>query len=553
MKPITPRSLRLKIALLLCLILPFNILGLISSKMSYDNALNRVEDMISYTMRSYADILSERLSDADGTLQELVENDTYFITAARQDFSWQYDFSVYQVYLTLENHITSSNSADLFFIYMNQADDLIQVPYPSAVSYSRGQLGLDSELIMNQIRDYSQNIGQWVLIGANNQRALIKTSYDPIFDVYYGSCIELQSTIHDLKSAIDFDTIDFFFSESPQNGTSERIVWNISILDDLYLNALISRNEMGHSISPLQYIIFALFALFLLLVPVLFLLIQHYVITPLNALNLAHDQLAEGNEDYRIDAQPSSAEFGNAFHSFNHMASTLQELKQNIVNQEIANKQLQIDYLQLQIRPHFLLNTFNVLFTLIQKNEKDHAQKLILYLSDYFRYIFRSGHQLQPISNELKLIRGYLDITSIYYPDAFTVSFQIDPMIELMQVPPLLLHSFIENIIQHALVPGKVVNIIFSGEWTDEYVIFYISDDGSGMSQESIERINTFTSGSVSDGHNVGLKNSIGRLKHYFGKNADVTVESEIGEGTTFTIKIPYRLEDSIHESAIGQ
>lgn len=536
------RSLRLKITLLLCLILPFNALGLISSKLSYDSALNRVQDVITYTMNTSADRLRQRIADAEATLYDTVENDSSFITAARQDGSWLYEFSLYQVNASLEQHISSGNTADQFFFYMNKIDDLIQIPY----TYD----SLPADAVVDLIGDYSENIGKWILIEHQGKHLLLKTNYDPIFDVFSGYCIDLQRIVVDLQSAIEFESMTFAFSGQPLTAGDDQILWNTPIMDGLYLNASVSRSEMGHSINPLQYIIFALFFLSLLLVPVLLSLMQRYMIRPLKDLNRAHDQLAEGNEDYRITTVPSSSEFDSAFRSFNHMAATLQALRRDVVNKELANKQLQIDYLQLQIRPHFLLNTFNVLFTLIQNNEREQAQLLILYLSDYFRYIFRSGHELQPFSKELKLIQGYLDVAKIYYPNAFTISYQIDPLLEQMQVPPLMLHSFVENIIQHALLPGKTVHIVLSGEWTDECVTFRISDDGSGMTPETVERISHL--GDLSDGRNVGLKNSVGRLRHYFGEGAGISVDSREGEGTTFTIQIPYRLEEAEDEFTAG-
>lgn len=536
------RSLRLKITLLLCLILPFNVLGLISSKLSYDSALNRVQDVITYTMNASADRLRQRITDAEATLYDTVENDSNFITAARQDGSWLYEFSLYQVNASLEQHISSGNTADQFFFFMNKIDDLIQIPYTFD--------SLPPDAVMDLIGNYSETIGRWILIEHQGKHLLLKTNYDPIFDVFSGCCIDLQRIVAELQSAIEFESMTFVFSDQPLTAGDDQILWNTPIMDGLYLNASVSRSEMGNSINPLQYIIFALFFLSLLLVPVLFLLMQRYMIRPLKDLNLAHGQLAEGNEDYRITTVPSSSEFDSAFRSFNHMAATLQALRRDVVNKELANKQLQIDYLQLQIRPHFLLNTFNVLFTLIQNNEKEQAQLLILYLSDYFRYIFRSGHELQPFSKELKLIQGYLDVAKIYYPNAFTVSYQIDPLLKQMQVPPLMLHSFVENIIQHALVPGRIVHIVLSGEWTDDSVTFRISDDGIGMTPETIERINHWRD--PSDGQNVGLKNSIGRLQHYFGENAGLCVDSLENQGTTFTIHIPYRMEEAEDEFAAG-
>ena len=169
---------------------------------------------------------------------------------------------------------------------------------------------------------------------------------------------------------------------------------------------------------------------------------------------------------------------------------------------------------------------------------------MVLFLYDYFRYLFRSGSELQLFSKERKLIEDYMNITRISYPVSFEVSYQLDPQLDLIRVPPLLLHSFMENIIAHALLPDRCVHIVFSGEYDDGLATFYISDDGKGMEPEAISAINHITDVPIDDGKNVGIKNSIYRLKYYFGDAASVVCESEMNIGTTFTITIPYNLEE---------
>lgn len=543
-----PRSISVIIALLLALIVPFNILGLLSSKISNQNAHDRVEDMITYSMQSYVGILNDRLENVSDTLYDLSKNNSDFLTIAKQNDTWRYTFSKYQVYTDMRNQIAVSNSADQFFLYLSKIDDFLLIPYLSlAASPYSNNLSEDDLLLL--VKNCGRNLGKWVLIDSGASPILVKTCYLPSSEVYYGACIDLEPILDDLSEAIAFETIEFTFSAEERRSAGEYIAWNVQAQEGLYLNAAISQKEMGQSISPLQQIITGLFCACLLLVPVLYLLIKRYVVQPLAELNHAHDALAAGNEGYRITANASSLEFENAFQSFNSMATTLQVLRHDIVDKELANKQLQIDYLQLQIRPHFLLNTFNVLFTLIQKNHRQSAQDLVLYLSDYFRYIFRSGHEMQPFENEYKLIRGYLEVSKICYPDLFTVSYQLDPMVFLLEVPPLLLHSFFENIIQHALVPGREVHIVFSGEYCDDVVTFLISDDGNGMRAEAMDIVNEPDEAKIPEGKSVGLLNAIKRLRHCYGEKAGVFVESAVGQGTTFTITIPCHLEDNENES----
>ena len=354
----------------------------------------------------------------------------------------------------------------------------------------------------------------------------------------------MTSFLQDLGRIPEYKTMDYDFNKAPVTAAIPELVFNSKVTDHVFLSAHVNSKEINQNINMIQYVLPLLFFIYLSLIPLLVYLLKKHVEKPLIVLNEANKELQKGNEDYQIQTSADSSEFDYAYKNFNTMASSIKELHTEVITKELSNKQLQIDYLQLQIRPHFLLNSFNVLYTLIQRGEKGSAQKMVLFLSDYFRYLFRSGQEFQLFSKERKLIEDYLNIAKIYYPHSFEVSYQIDPILDLMRIPPLLLHSFIENIIAHALLPDRKIHIVFSGEYDNKIVTFYISDDGKGMEQDALESINHIADRPIDDGKNVGIKNSIRRLKYYYGEDASVECSSELGIGTTFTITIPYNLEE---------
>lgn len=286
--------------------------------------------------------------------------------------------------------------------------------------------------------------------------------------------------------------------------------------------------------------------LYAFLFPVLYILFRKHVAFPLKILNKAHGELQLGNESYRILTKPDSHDFEVAYASFNNMADTLQHLRLENINQELAAKQLQLSNLQLQIRPHFLLNTLNLLYTLIQTHKEVPAQEMILYLSNYFRYMFRSGNNLSMFDREMALIEEYLHISSFQFPGAFEISYQIDPNVSMVRVPALLLHNFVENIISHSLISGKTIHIVFYAEYEDQTVTIQISDDGRGMNEEDVAMINSGDFSSIAAGQHVGIQNSVKRLKYYYGEKATLEVESQLNVGSTFTISFPYNLEEEM-------
>lgn len=531
----THTSLMRKISLLLfVLILPFNTIGIVVSVFSYHNSIRNVESAISYTLDSNAELLHTEIYNTNIMFYNLLHTNVHFMNLYSTNDDNQYQIIRYQLFNDINDQIRVANIADSFFIYNKNRDDYLQVP-----GYTASTVG--TRPYMDYIDHFDQYNSQWFL--SEDATKLIRILYISSLNIYYGAAIELDDFLQQLESIEGFDSITYAFDSAPASSQKQDIVFSQEVTDHIYLSATVSKKELNNTVN-VQFIIILFFVMCLALIPVLIILLRHYVNNPLQQLNHAHRQLEQGHEDYRITAQSTSLEFSSAYQSFNAMAGSIQDLHAKILEKELSNKQLQIDFLQLQIRPHFLLNSFNVLYTLIQNGKKEPSQEMILFLSDYFRYLFRSGRELQLFSKERKLIEDYIDISKISYPHSFVISWQIDPLIDCMRVPPLLLHSFVENIIAHALLPTRQIHIVFSGEYNDGFVTFYISDDGKGMDTDDVWQINHIDINTPNTGKHVGIKNSIARLKYYYGDQAQVECDSQLDFGTTFIITIPYNLEE---------
>ena len=529
-------SLMSKITLiLLILILPFNVIGVMTAVLSYRSILRNTESAISHTLENDALLLRSSLSNTNSLLYNLSNNNLTLRNMQAESDASSYSILRYQFFNYLDEQRKTSTAADTFFLYLADKDDYIKVP-----GFRGDTVG--TRPYFSFIENYSYDTARWFL--SEDGKELIRIIYARNLNTYIGAVYDLSAFLSKMETVSGFESISYCFSQEQLFSDSHFLDFVAKVQDHLFLCASVSRKELGGSISFLPYALILFFILYFALIPVLYLVLKKHVNEPLRTLNNAHAQLEEGNEDYRISFPANTREFSDAYQSFNQMASSIQQLQKEVLEKELISKQLQIDYLQLQIRPHFLLNAFNVLYTLIQREQKEPSQQMILFLSDYFRYLFRSGNELQLFAKERRLIEDYMEITRIYYPVSFEVSYQIDPVLDLMRVPPLLLHSFMENIIAHALLPDRIVHIVFSGEYEDGTVTFYISDDGNGMTPEALESVRHVEDRSLEDGKNVGIKNSIKRLKYYYGDEASVECESELHVGTTFIITIPYNLEE---------
>ena len=73
----------------------------------------------------------------------------------------------------------------------------------------------------------------------------------------------------------------------------------------------------------------------------------------------------------------------------------------------------------------------------------------------------------------------------------------------------------------------------------DEWLYFSVSDNGCGMTEERVNEINNMDY--MSSYKSYGLKNTVRRIKLFYGDKYGITVKSRIGEGTEIYVTIPYK------------
>ena len=309
------------------------------------------------------------------------------------------------------------------------------------------------------------------------------------------------------------------------------------------MNGTLNDQEIEGKISRVYIVLQEGAFIALLLIPLLYLVITHLLLSPLRTVNRAQKRLQEGDMDYRITDKANSIEYRYSYESFNNMADRIKTLKIENYEKELSRQEMELKNLRLQIQPHFLLNTFNLIYTLAQRHEDEAIQDIILYLSEYFRYLFRSENGLELFPKEQHLIEGYLNMANVRYPESIEVEYMYDPEIAFVRVPPLLLHNFVENIVKYAVNQGRMTHISIVGQYEDGIVSFMIMDDGPGMTQEKIEELDSSMRRENYDSSHIGFANSLKRLKYFYGEEADIIITAEPGTGTCVTVRFPYNLE----------
>jgi sensor histidine kinase YesM len=220
--------------------------------------------------------------------------------------------------------------------------------------------------------------------------------------------------------------------------------------------------------------------------------------------------------------------------SFNQMATSIQELIENVYVQGIQKKQAELDVLQAQISPHFLYNTLSTIGSLANLGEVQKVTKMIRELSKFYRLTLNGGQVYISIGKELEQVESYLEIQKVKYADAFKIYFDIEPEIKHIPIIKLILQPFVENIFKHAWF-GETIAIRITGKRLGDRIELKIIDNGIGMRPETLKKMLSNTIHS----DRYGLKNVEERIKLRYGTDFGIRIGSYYGAGTTVQIILP--------------
>lgn len=157
--------------------------------------------------------------------------------------------------------------------------------------------------------------------------------------------------------------------------------------------------------------------------------------------------------DVRVGANAKN-EIGQIGAAYNHMADNIQNLLEKVYSLELSNKQAKIDFLKMQINPHFLYNSLDTISWLGYTSGNENISDISVSLAKLLRASIKRADMVQ-VSEEMQTIDSYLLIQQYRFEDKIQVERQIQKEAYACYIPGFLLQPLIENSIIHG-VEGKI-------------------------------------------------------------------------------------------------
>jgi two-component system sensor histidine kinase YesM len=259
---------------------------------------------------------------------------------------------------------------------------------------------------------------------------------------------------------------------------------------------------------------------------------------PIRKLEHTLQQVGEGDLNTRIDVS-GTYEVEQLSKRFNLMLQRIRQLMDQIIYEQETKRKGELEVLQSQINPHFLYNTLNSVIRLAERGKTEEVVTMIQSLSKFFRISLSKGDNIITVQEELDHIRHYLVIQSFRFKNKFRYEIVAQDEVLQCQTIKLILQPIVENALYHGIemMPDEGF-ISICAEMKDGLIVIRISDNGLGMSKETMKVILKGGSKSVI-GSGVGVRNVNERIELYYGREYGLSFESEIEEGTTVTLIFP--------------
>ena len=263
-------------------------------------------------------------------------------------------------------------------------------------------------------------------------------------------------------------------------------------------------------------------------------LLTYLIFKPLAKVE-KHMKIVENGEFVTMPVEDNANEITSLKKVFNHMILSVKSLMRKIKDEERIIAKGKLDIIQAQINPHFLYNTLDAVSALALMEENEKCFQMTQALGNFYRNSLNSGLDYIKVEDEISSIESYITILNMRYDNQIKVNYEIEESVKKEKVLKLLLQPLVENAVHHGLNGEEgTVNIkVFE---QDDEIIFIVSDDGVGMSEERIQEI--MEGKSVTGKSGFGLYSLIQRIKLMDEIENPMIIQSEIGVGTEIIVTV---------------
>lgn len=157
-------------------------------------------------------------------------------------------------------------------------------------------------------------------------------------------------------------------------------------------------------------------------------------------------------------------------------AEDTKKLETKILETQLKLKEQELNYLKMQIHPHFLFNTLNTMYGFALK-KADETPEMILKLSNLLDYLlYQVDKPFVALQDEINHINDYIELEKMRFNDTLQIHFKTENILEDIKIAPMLLLPFVENSFKHGSLKQGVLQVNIHLHYENHRIIFKIEN-----------------------------------------------------------------------------
>ena len=344
---------------------------------------------------------------------------------------------------------------------------------------------------------------------------------------------EIHNAVAEEKTGVDS-------IKSGRKKFENHVVRSTGNAQSIYLGLLILEKNLFRQMPAAHRIVFLIAFLGFVSTIIMVLWLNSRISRPIYLLKDAMERFGNGEVEFRLEERNTQImdEFDTLRHSLNEMMDKVNELEYNLYETKLKEQEINLKYISQQIRPHFILNALNVIYT-YKEDEFPLVKKMVIYLVNYFRYIVNLKKDFVELRYEFRHVENYLNIQKERTQNKIDFYVEWEHTVSDVLIPPLILQTFVENSIKYAVSDNKLY-IIIRGYEEDGKLKIVISDTGQGFEEETLQSIRHFLRTREEDEHlGVGIVNTVERMDLLYHGEEKLTVSNAASGGACTEICLP--------------
>lgn len=184
-------------------------------------------------------------------------------------------------------------------------------------------------------------------------------------------------------------------------------------------------------------------------------LLTSSLLKPLEDMNETLQKLQAGVWKVEFSGDNRIEEIENVQKTVQVFLHEIEQYKIRTYEEQIGKQKMQLQYLQLQLAPHFYTNCLKNAYYMLMLGEVENVQNFLLHLSSHLRYLLQKDITMVQISQECDFVRNYIELQKLMTSRGLLCEILVEEEVMHFEVPLLSLQTFVENSVKYARDMGS--------------------------------------------------------------------------------------------------